>query len=251
MTDGDGPWGPETRGDPRPTAPHGRFFVWLGLLVAVAAGVGLLARAFPGAVSTGEGWGWVARGFGLVALVSMGLMVPGRVRWRESARNAAIWAGIIGVLVLGATYRDELSGVVQRVRGEFSASYPVATGAHELVVTQDADGGFVIMGQVNGQPVRFLVDTGATDTVLSPADAHRLGLDKAALSFDHASETANGTGHGAPYVADSLAVGDIRFQAMPLVINQTPMTYSLLGMTFLKRLDSFQVRGRRLYLKSR
>ena len=249
MTDGDGPWGRETRGGP--PVPRGRLLVWLGLLVAVAAGVGLLAKAFPGAVSTADDWGWVARGVGLVAIVSTGILTAGRIHWAEKARHAAIWAGIVGVLVLDATYRDELSGVVQRVRGEFSASYPVATGAHELVVTQDADGGFVVMGQVNGQPVRFLVDTGASDTVLSPADAHRLGLDKAALIFDHASETANGLGHGATYVADSLAVGAIRFQAMPLVINQSPMSYSLLGMTFLRRLDSFQVRGRRLYLKAR
>ena len=249
MSDGGGPW--EREEPRRTTVPRGRVLVWLALLVAVAAGVGLLAKAFPGAVSTSDDWAWVARSIGLVAIVSTGLLTAGRIDWGEKARHAAIWAGIVGVLVLGATYRDELAGVVQRVRGEFSASYPVATGAHELVVTQDVDGGFFVMGQVNGQPVRFLVDTGASDTVLSPADAHRLGLDKTALTFDHASETANGTGHGATYVADSLAVGAIRFDAMPMLINQSPMTWSLLGMTFLKRLDSFQVRGRQLYLKSR
>ena len=82
-------------------------------------------------------------------------------------------------------------------------------------------------------------------------DARRLGVDIDALTFDHAAETANGVGYAAPFVADSLAVGSIRFDKVPMAINQTPMRNSLLGMSFLKRLDSFQVSGRKLYLKSR
>ena len=225
--------------------------VWLGFLVAVAALVGLLSKLFPGQLTSAEDWAWFAWGIGLVVLVSVNILGRGPIRWGEKARHAAIWAAIVGVLVLGVTYRDELLGVGQRIRGEFSSSYPVATGAQELVVSQDPDGGFYLMGQVNGQVVRFLVDTGASETVLSPADARRIGVETAGLSFDHPSETANGVGYAAPFTADSLAVGTIRFENMPMLVNQAPMSSSLLGMTFLKRLESFRVSGRKLYLKPR
>jgi len=251
MSEGGGPWERAHAEDPRPKPPRGRLLVWLAFLVACIAAVSLLARAFPGVVTSTEDWSWVIRGVALVAVVSTGMLTVRRIQWAEKARHAAIWAGIVGVLVLGVTFRDEFASVGQRVRSEFSSSYPVETGARELVVTQDEDGGFFIMGKVNGQVVRFLVDTGASETVLSPADARRLGVDTAALSFDHAAETANGVGYAATFTADSLAVGSIRFTEVPLLINQSPMTSSLLGMTFLKRLESFQVRGRKLYLKAR
>jgi aspartyl protease family protein len=244
-----GPWahGPD---DPEPQRPRGRVLIWIGLLLLVIAGVALLFKVFPGGISTGEDWAWLVRSVGLVAVVSVGILTAGRIDWGQKARHAAIWVAIIAVLAVGVTYRDELAGIGQRVRAEFSSSYPVATGARELVVTQAEDGGYYVMGQVNGQPVRFLVDTGASEIVLSPADARRLGVDIDALTFDHAAETANGIGYAAPFTADSLAVGSIRFDNVPMAINQAPMRNSLLGMSFLKRLDSFQVSDRKLYLRS-
>ena len=251
MPDQRGPWDREPPGQARRTIPRGRFALWLGLIAAVGLAVWLLAKLVPGSVTSGEDWAWIVRDVGLVAVVSTGILTAGRFRWAEKARHAAIWVGVVALLFLGVAYRGELEGVAQRVRSEFAPAYPVATGAHELVVTQDDGGGFFVMGQINGQPVRFLIDTGASDTVLSPADARRLGVDLAALHFDHVAETANGPGYSAPFTAASLAVGPIKFADVPMAINQSPMSNSLLGMTFLRRLDSFEVRGSKLVLKWR
>jgi aspartyl protease family protein len=251
MPDPRGPWERQRPDEAQPKIPRGRVLIWLALLLLTAAIVALLTKVFPGQVSSADDWAWVAGGIGWMVLVSVNILAPGRINWGEKTRHAAIWVGIVAVFVLGLAYRDELVGIGQRVRGEFTSSYPVATGARELVVNQDQDGGFYVMGQVNGQLVRFLVDTGASDTVLSPADARRIGVDTAALQFDHAAETANGVGYGAPFTADSLAVGAIRFTGVPLLINQAPMRSSLLGMSFLKRLESFHVEGRKLYLTAR
>ena len=168
-----------------------------------------------------------------MAFLSAAILTAGRVQWAQSARHAGIWIAILAVLVLGVTYRPELSGIVQRVRMTLSPSYPVATSPNEFVVSQGGDGSFLVMGKVNDKLVRFVVDTGASETVLSPADAKRIGIDVDALRFDQLSETANGTGYGAAYVAHRISVGSIAFEDMPVMINRAPMSHSLLGMTFL------------------
>ncbi|MDO8801494.1 TIGR02281 family clan AA aspartic protease [Phenylobacterium sp.] len=246
-----GPWEPdETEPVPRGGASV-RLLIWLAALAAVVAGVWLLIEAFPGAVSSPEDWGWVAWGVFMMALFSSAILGGGAIRWGEKARHAALWGAIVTVLILGVSYRAELAGVAQRVRMTLSPSYPVATGPRELVVTAGEGGHFLVVGKVNGERVRFLVDTGASDTVLSPADARRVGIDTAALRFDRPSETANGVGYGAAFQADSLSVGTITFKDVPIMINQAPMSSSLLGMTFLRRLESFQVKDDRLYLVGR
>lgn len=251
MPDAGGPWREKPAEDVEPKVPRGRVLVWLGFMAAIVALVALLVKLFPGQLGDPSDKAWLAYAIGFTALVSLSILGPGRVNWSQKARHIAIWAGIVAVLVLGVTYQDELRGVGQRIRGEFSSSYPVATGARELVVSQDPDGGFYLMGQVNGQVVRFLVDTGASDIVLSPADAQRIGIETSRLSFDHPSETANGVGYAAPSTVESLAVGSIRFDGVPVLVNQAPMSSSLLGMSFLKRLESFRVSGRKLYLTPR
>jgi aspartyl protease family protein len=252
MSDNGGPWGREPPDPPAPPPQRGvparRWLIWLAILAALAGGLWLLAGAFPGSLSDPQDRFYLIAMFGFFAVLSSRVLAGRRVQWGQKARHAAIWAGVVAVLVLAFAYQDELIGVGQRVRAEFSSAYPVATKAHELVVAEGEGGGFYVMGQVNGQPVRFLVDTGSSDTVLSPDDAARVGVNMASLSFDHLAETANGTGYGAKVMAASVTVGPIKVENLPLVVNQAPMTSSLLGMTFLRRLDSFQVRGRRLYL---
>ena len=245
-----GPWDREPP-TPPPARPPSRLGLWLGLIAALGAIVLALARAFPEAVTTPQDWTQVAYSAGLVVLVSAGLMRSGRVLRPEHLRYAALWAGIIAVLALGFAYRDELEGVPRHLQLAFDTGEGVATADHELVIPQDEDGGFMVVGRVNGQRVRFMVDTGATDTVLSPADARRIGVDVASLRFIREAETANGLGYGAPLVADSMQVGPIGLSRFEMVVNQAPMSHSLLGMSFLGRLDSFQVQGRKLILRWR
>lgn len=251
MSQGDGPWGRKDPEPKSPRVPRHRVLIWLAVLTASIFALSLASKAFPGAVRTGEDKAWLIRGFLLLALLSTGILTARYIDWGQKARHAAMWAVVVGVLALGITYWEDFAEVGQRVRSKFSASYPVAIRPHQLVVTGDGEGSFVIVGRVNQQPVRFLVDTGASDTVLSPDDAKRLGFDLAALKFDQTAETANGEGHGAKIRVRSLAVGDIAFTDFPVLINQAPMAGSLLGMSFLRRLESFQVKGSRLYLQGR
>ena len=253
MSDNEGPWGGS---QPRPEPPRrgadrrARLVLWVALLAAAGAGVWMLWRAFPGQLS-GSDQGFVWYDCGLLALVSSGVVFASRRRLGEAARHVLIWGAVIAVLVLGYTFRDELLVVGQKVRAELIPAYAITTAPHTLVLNHSDDGNFYVMGAVNGAPVRFLLDTGAGEIVLSPADAGRLGIDLASLKFDHPYGTANGVGYGASLTVDHLAVGPIRLSHVPVSINQAAMDTSLLGMTFFKKLDAFEIRGRRLILRWR
>ena len=245
---------PELRGpwhSPAPPAPPGRHrvLIWLALLLAAALLLIELSRLFPGAVSN-EDEPYLVRGLVLLAFLSSGVVFVRQVRLGELARNLLLWGAIALVLAIGYAYRDELSGVGARLRSEFLPGDPVASAdAHVLTLTQDESGDFYVYGSANGVRIRFLVDTGASDIVLSPADARRLGIDMAALHFVRGFETANGIGAGASYTLDTLSVGPILLQNVPASINRTEMHSSLLGMAFLKRLKSFEFSGRKLTLR--
>lgn len=240
------------RGAPQeaPRAVSGlRVALWMGLVTAICAMVFGLAAAFPGAVSTEEDWMWAIRGLGFAVLLSAALLRAGPISWRQALRHITIWGALIVGLLMGYAYRNELQDVGQRLLAEVSGGRPVMTRDAELVVTEDEGGGFMVVGQLDGKPVRFMVDTGATDTVLSPADAERLGYDLKTLKFDQPSETANGIGYGAEITANQLSVGPISFDKVPVSINQAPMRQSLLGMSFLQRLEGVRMEGDKLYLK--
>ncbi len=254
-TDG-GPWGhmkPEPEQPPRPSIRPKLQIAWpvIVVVVGVAGLILALAKAFPEARLSGQDWGNAVYFTGFVLIVATGLWRARHARPIRILRYGAIWVALAAGIALGFAYRDEILGIPQRLSVAFGTERPVVVGAHELVVSQNAEGAFMVVGKVNGQPVRFMVDTGASETVLAPEDAQRLGVDISSLKFIHQSETANGKGYGAPYLARELEVGPIRLLNFKMEINQAPMSASLLGLSFLNRLASFRIEDRKLYLKWR
>ncbi|USQ95775.1 retropepsin-like aspartic protease family protein [Caulobacter sp. RL271] len=253
-----GPWDqPDTPPTslPRPAAgppvPSHRVWLWLGLLVAVGVLVAALIRAYPEAIQTGQDQANLFLKLSVVVLVSTALLRGLQGSPRQYLKYAAIWTGVIAVLALGYAYRAELSGVPQKLKLAFNVGAPVAVGERTLVVPQGEDGHYVVDGMVNDQRVRFIVDTGATETVLSPADARRLGIPVDTLNYGYESETANGKGYSAAYDTTRLEVGSIRLEGFRVMVNKAPMSGSLLGMSFLSRLDAFEFRDRQMILKWR
>lgn len=250
MTHDPNPWNREP--PPPPGAPSRRpLIVWLVIVASIGGLVLALARAFPEARLGGGDWANVGYLVGMLLLLSAGASRLQRGALGRRLRDVAIWAAIVAMLALGAAYRDDLADVTDRVRLAFSGGTPVSVNPGEIAVPQNESGAYVVTGRVNGQKVRFMVDTGATDTVLSPEDARRIGVDVGALSFVREAETANGMGRSAPYQADHLEVGPIRLDGFEMAVNQAPMGVSLLGMTFLNRLESFEFRDRTLILRWR
>jgi aspartyl protease family protein len=84
--------------------------------------------------------------------------------------------------------------------------------------------------------------------VLSPEDARRAGLSEDRLNFSREVSTANGNVRVAPVTLRKFKVGQIVLRDVEAVVNSAPMRVSLLGMSFLRRLDGWQVKGDKLYL---
>jgi aspartyl protease family protein len=249
MAESPDPWQRPAQPPAPGPGPRTRLLVWIALLLAVAVGLLQLSRMFPGAVSK-QDEPYLVYMVGWLALLSAGFVFARRARLGEVARNIAIWGVIAAVLATGYAYREELGGVGARLHSELLPGDPVASAnAHVLTLTQDEGGDFYVYGSANGTRIRFLVDTGASDIVLSPGDARRLGVDIGALHFTGGFETANGIGAGAPYTLNTLSVGPIQLWNVPVSINRTDMHASLLGMSFLKRLKAFEFSGRKLTLR--
>lgn len=99
---------------------------------------------------------------------------------------------------------------------------------------------FFLMGSVNGNLIRFLVDTGATYVALTPEDAMKLGFDLARLNWNVPMQTANGITRNAEVtLADIRLSRIVEYNVQALVMRQSGI--SLLGMSFLSRLRSWQI----------
>ena len=196
MSEKKGPW--QQTGDKGSRFPLG-VFLWLGLFLFISILIGTLFVVFPDQASSEDTYLEITRLVGIMVLVSSGLIYARRIKFGEVVRNASIWIGIVSVLFLGYSYRTELSGIMYRVGGELMPGLAVPSGPNEIIITASQDGHFYVNGKANGKRLRFMVDTGASDIMLSPKAASRIGIDLRNLQFTQRYSTANGIGLGAPY----------------------------------------------------
>ena len=244
-----GPWDnlPEPAKPPRPAVRTG-LWLWLAALAGLGLMLFVLDRLFPNSLARADTASLV-QGVGWFALVSSGLLFVRQVNLRHAARTALIWIGVAGLLLLGYAYRDLLTDATLRLRGQLVPGYPVASGAGELTVSEDNSGGYQVLGRVNGATVRFLIDTGASDIVLTGADARAAGIDVTALDFSRPFATANGIAHGATATVHELRVGGIVLNNVRVSVQREGLSTSLLGLSFLRQLKSFGFGDHRMVLR--
>ena len=186
---------------------------------------------------------------GVYLLMAMMLVLGALMSRREPAAKlltmALAWIAIFGAGFILFTFRDNLGWVAQRLKAE-AIGTPV-TQAGETRIPMAVDGHFWVRAEVNGQPVRFLVDSGATMTTIDRATAIAAGV-----TIDPNRSQMVRTGNGMIRVsagrADSLAVGDIERRGIGVQIADND-NLNVLGMNFLSSLDRWGVEGRWLVLE--
>jgi len=153
-----------------------------------------------------------------------------------------------GLAVVFLVDREGTSSTVPAAPQAAAARAPAAAAVSELVLQAGPHGHFMVEAAVNGTPITFLVDTGASSIYLTPDDAARLGWTPPRLTYSERYSTASGVVHAAPVTLRSLRVGQLELYDLPASVGQQPSSVSLLGMSFLKRFASYEVRGERLIL---
>jgi len=194
----------------------------------------------------------------LAALAALALLFTGwminqfRGRWSQGFSALLLWALVSAGLTGGYAYRSELREFSVRIIGEVVPGQPVTTPGGETVIARRLDGSFLIAGRANGRDARFIFDTGASTVVLMASTAEALGFRSAALTYAVPVLTANGRTLAAPVVLDSLSIGSITERRVSALVARPGVLHeNLLGMTFLDRLASYEVRGNRLILRGR
>ena len=245
------PWQrpPDTGGPPR----RGGIPRWLIVVAAVVAVVLGLSVLLPDALSGEDRWLRLLYLVGLAALVgssfSLRRMTRSRGGWIVMARNAGIWIAVALALMIAYSFRHEAGGVWRRVASELLPGYGQSDGTGEIRFAAGRDGHFHIRADVDGSVVEFLVDTGASEIILSTRDAKRLGYDLKRLAFTVPFATANGIVRGARIRLKRLTVGPIELRDVRAFVNGGELHASLLGMRFLERLSGYEVRGGTLILR--
>lgn len=239
------------------------------LLVAIAA-VGFYAlgpdltglRALVGeGARTGEAdlgeLGALAAGLILAAILIPAVFGSYRGRAGSALRDLLSWVVIGVVLLAGYSYREELGRIAFRIAGELSppgASIGVEqgqAGERAVRIRKRGDGHFVARVSVDGASVTMLVDTGASAVVLRQADARLLGVDTRSLRYTVPVQTANGLAYAAHARLREVSVGSITMRNVDALVAQPGvLKESLLGMSFLSRLRSYEFAGEFLTFKN-
>lgn len=179
--------------------------------------------------------------FGYLALLAVflggALLFEYAGRRNQAMRAAAVWALIFGVAVAGAGWWQ----------GRMDRQQVFDGRRIELPLGQD--GHFHLTAEVNGAPIRFVVDTGASTVVLGREDAARAGIDPDDLAYIGTAQTANGQVETAPVTLDRVAVGEIVDEDVPAQVNGGAMPGSLLGMSYLRRFARVSFEGDRMVLE--
>ena len=228
----------------------GQRLLWL-LLAGLAVVFAVLAvRHDTGTVGPLSSGDFASLAYDALLLVLLGstIFVLFRRRFAQALVAALLWIAIGIVLLVGYAYRFDLRDVADRVMAELIPGHVISRG-RSVEVARAANGDFDVTVQINGTAVSMVLDTGASSVVLTREDAKAAGLPLEVLTYTTNIDTANGRTHAAPVKLDRIAIGGLVERSVDALVAQPgQLKTSLLGMSFLNRLQSWEVRGDRLLL---
>jgi aspartyl protease family protein len=225
--------------------------LWVLLLII---GVGLLAlvlrhdRGTIGGIDVSD-FGSLVYKTALLLFIGAAVFALFRERIAQAFQAAMSWLVIGLLLVVGYTYRHDLRDVGDRVLSELLPGR-AATRGGAVEISRGRGGEFQVITQVNGASISMVLDTGASSVVLTQEAAKAAGLPLEMLNYNVNIDTANGRARAASVTLERVAVGSIVEKSVPALIAQPgQLKTSLLGMSFLSRLERWEVRGDRVVMR--
>lgn len=168
-------------------------------------------------------------------------MYSQRGKLTQSIQQALIWLLIFSGIIVAYGFKDTLTAQLYPNRA--------ITDGSEMTFRKSRDGHFYALLEVNGVPIDFVVDTGATNLVLTREDAAKVGIDVDDLAFTGRAYTANGVTGSARVRLDQVRLGDIQDFDVRAAVNEGEMFSSLLGMDYLSRYGEIRITGDTLTLE--
>ena len=182
----------------------------------------------------------------MAMMLVAGSLIARRERFAKLATMLIAWIAIFGAGFILFTFRDDLTYVAQRLKSEATGA-PVVEGS-QLRIPMAIDGHFWVQGSINGTPVKFLVDSGATMTTIGRDTANAAGV-IINPNRDQIVRTGNGMLRVATGKAESVSLGTIERSNVSLHIAEHE-DLNVLGMNYLSTLERWGVEGRWLILES-
>lgn len=178
----------------------------------------------------------------LLALIGGGTILAFRGQLGAMLRTIGTWALLFAIVVIGyGVFNDQRSTSLPR--------QSVFAEQGRVEIPRSRDGHYHVVLDVNGAPIEFIVDTGASDMVLSRQDAVRAGFNPDNLMFSGLAQTANGRVETAPVRLREVRLGGIEDANVRAVVNGGEMRKSLLGMSYLNSFDRIEINEGRLILE--
>lgn len=178
----------------------------------------------------------------LLALIGGGTLMAFRGQLGALLRTVGTWALLFALVVIGyGVFNDQRSTSLPR--------QAVFAETGRVEIPRSRDGHYHVVLDVNGAPIEFIVDTGASEVVLSREDALKAGINPENLMFSGLAQTANGRVETAPVRLREVRLGAIEDANVRAVVNGGEMRKSLLGMSYLNSFDRIEINEGRLILE--
>ncbi len=178
----------------------------------------------------------VVLGSALIGIVLL-RMRPGLI---QGLKTVAAWVVIFGVVAIGASLYEDVQN--QHPMQSYSAQDA------QITVPRSRNGHYYLTLAVNGVPTRFVVDTGATDIVLTQEAARAAGIPLDNLPYMGRAMTANGEVRTARVTLNSLTLDGITDTNVKASVNGGALYESLLGMRYLSRFEKIEISGNEMIL---
>jgi aspartyl protease family protein len=231
---------------------------WLAILALIVAAIALVVSNDAGTIAgmSNEAFARLVAGLAIVIFLGGAVTSSYRGRFFQAVKHLTGWAAMMVFLVALYAYRGELAMVADRVIGELTPqgtqiNVTGAQGAGQAVrIKRGWTGHFVANAKIKDKGVEMIVDTGASTVVLRHEDAKKLGINMRSLRYTVPVQTANGSSYAARVELDSVMIGKVGLRGVEaLIAKPGSLHQSLLGMSFLSRLRSYEFAGEYLELR--
>lgn len=186
-------------------------------------------------------WGRLAYLVLLLLAVGGWVIVQNRQTLGKTAKQAVAWV----LIFLGAILAV---GIWDDIRVSTFPRQSVIEGASQIELPRARDGHYYMVLSIDGTAVEFMVDTGASEMVLTRHDAARVGIDLDRLDYYGTAYTANGRVRTAPIRLQRVEAGPFVDGNVSAWVNEGEMDQSLLGMSYLRRWSRIEITGDALVL---